>query len=384
MDERNGMKVAMVVSRAQASVGGMQKQALSLATELQSQRVSVCVLGRGRNVSNLAPSPFFEEGNGAVKIVRLPIAPLSRPWSFLLSFLIWAWLNRKDFQIIHAHNAPLGVMACIVNWFVRKKVIVKFPGMKYVDYLKGTSFSRRLRRWILIESTDRFIAVSGEMAHALREAGVAPDKIALIHNGIKLASFNGNNDRRSHKKSLLGEPQLQVALFVGRLAEEKGLEYLLSVWAALPSRAGRLLLIVGDGPLRTRLECQVSDLGLGGSVRFVGHQSDVSNFYSVADLFVLPSKTEGMSNSLLEAMACGLPAVASNVGGNKEAIQDHKTGFLVDLYDTQGWVEALLALLSDPDLRARMGDAARTRARDFDIGDVAQQYRHLYSTVMAL
>jgi glycosyltransferase involved in cell wall biosynthesis len=383
MDEGSGVKVLMVVSRAQASVGGMQKQALSLASELQAQRVSVCVLGRGGKNHNVKgmQRPFFEEVNGHVKIVRLPIIRLIRPWSFLFCFFIWACINRNAFQIIHAHNAPLGVMACVVSWFVRKKVIIKIPGMKYVDYLNGTSLSRRVRRWILTKSTDRFIAVNAEMAKALREAGVAPEKIALIRNGIELTAFNGNNDRYALKISLLGDPKLQVALFVGRLAEEKGLDQLLAVWAALPSRDGRMLLIVGDGPLRTKLESQARLLGLFPTVRFVGHQTDVSKFYAVADLFVLPSKTEGMSNSLLEAMAAGLPAIASNVGGNKEAIQDQESGFLIDLYDTPGWAHVLLALLSDRDLRARIGNAARRRARDFDIRDVAQQYHHLYKAV---
>lgn len=378
------MKVVMVLSRAQASVGGMQKQALSLATELQSQRVSVCVLGRGGKIfdPNGMKRPFFEEVNGKLKIVRLPITPLNRPWSFLLSFFVWACINRNAFQIIHAHNAPLGVMACVVSWFVRKKVIIKIPGMKYVDYLKGTSLRSRLRRWILTGSTDRFIAVSSEMAEALREAGIAPEKIALIRNGIELTAFNADNDRLALKTSLLGDPKLQVALFVGRLAEEKGLDQLLTVWAALPSRDGRLLLIVGDGPMRSKLESRAGHLGLYPSVRFAGHQADVSKFYSVADLFVLPSKTEGMSNSLLEAMAAGLPAIASNVGGNKEAIKDQESGFLVDLQDTQAWTHVLLALLSDPDLRARMGNAARSRARDFDIRDVARQYHHLYKKVV--
>jgi glycosyltransferase involved in cell wall biosynthesis len=143
-----------------------------------------------------------------------------------------------------------------------------------------------------------------------------------------------------------------------------------------------LLLIVGDGPLREDLESQAKKLQLLSSVRFLGHQTDVSKFYSIADLFVLPSKTEGMSNSLLEAMAAGLPVVASNVGGNKDVIRDQQSGFLVDWEDTTLCAETLLTLLSDMELRQRIGNAARRQVSAFAMSNVAQRYHGLYQAVL--
>jgi glycosyltransferase involved in cell wall biosynthesis len=150
----------------------------------------------------------------------------------------------------------------------------------------------------------------------------------------------------------------------------------------MPSHDGLILLIVGDGPLRRDLESRAESLRILSSVRFLGHQTEVTQFYAMADLFVLPSKTEGASNALLEAMAAGLPTIASNVGGNKDVIKDKESGFLVDWDDTTACVRTLLTLLSDHDLSRQIGNAANREACNFDMRSVAQRYFHLYQTVL--
>jgi L-malate glycosyltransferase len=379
MPEKNEIKVAMVISKAEASLGGTQKQALRLADELQSQAVSVFVLTKRK--SRKRAQTQGKELNGRVQIVYLPVTDLQPAWSFLFSLLIWAWVNRGSFQIIHAHNAATGVIASIIGWLTGKKVIVKIPSLKYVQYLNGGSLSRELRRWIITKKTDRFIAVSTEMLEALREAGIAPEKLALISNGIELTAPRNTNPC-ALKQELSENPERPVVLFVGRLVKEKGVDRLLRAWASLPGHETMLLLIVGDGPLREDLESQAKKLRLFPSVRFLGHQAEVSKFYSIADLFVLPSKTEGMSNSLLEAMAAGLPVVASKVGGNKDVIEDQQSGFLVDWEDTTLCAEMLLTLLSDTELRQRMGNAARRQVSAFAMSGVAERYHNLYQAVL--
>jgi L-malate glycosyltransferase len=379
MPVKNEIKVAMVISKAEASLGGTQKQALRLADELQSQAVSVFVLTKRK--SRKRAQTQGKELNGRVQIVYLPVTDLQPAWSFLFSLLIWAWVNRGSFQIIHAHNAATGVIASIIGWLTGKKVIVKIPSLKYVQYLNGGSLSRELRRWIITKKTDRFIAVSTEMLEALREAGIAPEKLALISNGIELTAPRNTNPC-ALKQELSENPERPVVLFVGRLVKEKGVDRLLRAWASLPGHETMLLLIVGDGPLREDLESQAKKLRLFPSVRFLGHQAEVSKFYSIADLFVLPSKTEGMSNSLLEAMAAGLPVVASKVGGNKDVIEDQQSGFLVDWEDTTLCAEMLLTLLSDTELRQRMGNAARRQVSAFAMSGVAERYHNLYQAVL--
>ncbi len=373
----------MILSKSDATAGGTQKQAWALAAELRSRGLAVSLLTkppRGGAAGTVLPA--CGPGGAAPPVTRLWTVGRHPGWSFLVSFLAWATLNRRRFDVIHAHNTALGVIACLAGWLTGRRVIVKIPGIRYVDYLTGGSLPRRLRRWILLRGTDRFVVVSREMAEALAAAGVPPRRIALIPNGVIVGPPAIPSRREVLKSEWLGTAAARVVLFVGRLVHEKGLDGLLEVWAAMP-RSGDLLVLVGDGPLRRSLEARAHALGLQDSVRFLGHQTDVAPFYDMADVFVLPSRTEGVSNALLEAMAAGLPPVVSDVGGNRDIVEDGQSGFLLERTDTGAWVGTLSRLLDDPGLRGKVGDAARQRAERFAIGDVARRYQDLYGTVVS-
>jgi glycosyltransferase involved in cell wall biosynthesis len=183
------------------------------------------------------------------------------------------------------------------------------------------------------------------------------------------------------KAERLGSPIGAVVLFVGRLTDGKRVDRLLRVWASIPPPDDAVLLVVGDGPQHDRLTTTAKGLGLRGSVRFVGVQTDVAPFYMIADVFVLPSESEGMSNALLEAMAAGLPVVASDIAANRDVVEPGSSGFLVDWADTPASASVLSLLLSDPALRDKVGRAARERASQFSIGAVAERYRCLYQAL---
>jgi glycosyltransferase involved in cell wall biosynthesis len=377
----------MILSNASLSVGGMEKQALLLAHELLEQGVGIAFLSKkqpakwGEGHENGEAQQYI----GKIKVTQLPILALQPGWSFLCSFMIWAVIHRKSFNIIHAHNPALGVIACLIAWILRKKVVVKVPSQKNVSYLNGSSLPRKLRRWVLMQKASRFVAVSKEIAQSLKAVGIQHERISLIPNGIKLEPRGDNNngyDHHSLKMELLGNAEIQVVLFIGRLVEEKGLDRLLRVWSLMPCYEGKMLCIVGDGPLRKDLEDMAGKLGILPSVRFFGHQPNVTKFYAIADLFVLSSKTEGMSNALLEAMAAGIPPLVSNVGGNRDVIMDKNNGFLLDWQDTAGCVKALMTFLTDPLLRQHIGIAARDRASCFALELIAERYQQLYRAVL--
>jgi glycosyltransferase involved in cell wall biosynthesis len=376
--------VVMLIPTPRLSAAGVQKQALALANQLQSQEVRVCFVTPTYASNNptrrgsARERPHF----GKLKVTYLFTLRLLPSWSFLGSFLLWACMHRRSFHVIHAHNPALGVIACLVGWLMRKKVIVKIPSERYVHYLSGATLWRRLRRWTLTRRAARLVAVSTAMAHSLQAIGIAREQITMIPNGVEIASPHDNQDRFSLKTELLGNAEVPVVLFVGRLVEEKGVDRLLQVWASMPCRENLRLLIVGDGPLREVLEAMALRLNLRSSVRFLGHQTDVARLYGMADVFVLPSRTEGLSNALLEALASGVPAIVSNVGGNRDVIADQESGFLVDWEDTLFCGKVLATLLADPDLRQRVGNAAKRRALAFDLGHVAHQYKQLYGAIL--
>jgi glycosyltransferase involved in cell wall biosynthesis len=175
---------------------------------------------------------------------------------------------------------------------------------------------------------------------------------------------------------------------VGRLAEVKDQGTLLRALALLfqdrPEWWGRVrLVLVGDGSLRDQLEDQVRQLALGEVVWMPGDRSDISSLLQTMDVFVLPSLAEGISNTVLEAMATGLPVVATAVGGNPELVTEGQTGHLVPAGDAQALCSALVRIVESPALRSNMGHAARQRVRDkFDWNRAVAEYLGVYDELL--
>ncbi len=377
--------VVMVLSNCHAPLGGTQKQALRLARQLHLRGLSVAVVSK--------QSPTFKPERGGelrefpleemdgLRFVGLPTLRREPAWSMLVTLWGWAWRHRKEIDVLHAHNVPLGVIACVVGWALGKKVVVKVPAWEFVEYLRGESPGRRLRRWIVRVRADRLVAVNRDIASALLELGIPPRRVALIPNGIDLATGGPAVDPAGLRRDLLGQGAAGVVLYVGRLVEEKGLDRLLEAWAALADRDRHRLVLVGDGPLREGLEARARALGIEAAVRFAGHQREVAAFYAAADVFVLPSLTEGLSNALLEAMVAGLPVVVSDITGNRQIV-DEASGFLVDWGRPRACAALLARLLAEPELRRRAGAAARERVRAFAMPEIAERYHRLYDTVL--
>jgi glycosyltransferase involved in cell wall biosynthesis len=322
-----------------------------------------------------------------VERVALPIVGWSARLSFLVSFLVWATVNRRRFHLIHAHSTSAGVTAALVGYVLRKPIVVKVTGMQAVTALASRGLESRLRRWLLNRSAGAVVAVSQEMAQALSKIGFNREKCILVPNAVNLQPATVDGEKAADEAcaveaaSWVGDNTRHVVLYVGRVTEVKGVRRLLRAWRVLSYRHMTTLLIVGDGPLRPELEREAAAGGLETSVRFLGIRADVRPFYRLADVFVLPSETEGLSNALLEAMAAGLPVIASNVGGNREVIEHGVNGFLIDWSDTAAVARLMAMLLDDGNLRRAVGEAARRRAGCFAISTAAERYCELYRTL---
>jgi glycosyltransferase involved in cell wall biosynthesis len=180
---------------------------------------------------------------------------------------------------------------------------------------------------------------------------------------------------------LLPRPRV---VFTGRLHPQKNLDLLLDAWPAVVRATGANLVLVGHGSERDRLAAKAGALGVAGHVQFTGPLADVADALRAADLFVLPSVAEGMSNSLLEAMATGLPCVASHIGGNDDLLEPGGAGVLVDTPSTDCWATTLTRLLLDPDARNRLGASARRRVdEEFSLERVVGRYVELYRRLTA-
>ena len=368
--------IVMLLANLDGSVGGAQRQARLLASEIAQRRVPVFVVSQSLRLRRTTRAG---RGDG-VDEVALPILGWLSRGSFFAAFLLWATVNRRHFDVIHAHSTAAGLTAGLVGRLLGKPVVVKVTGMQAVAALADRGPTWRLRRWVLDQTTAVLVAVSNEMMQALSDIGVARDRRVLIPNGVRpvpLATATG----AVTKRKWLGDTVGPVVLYVGRLEDVKGVKRLLPMWSALPLRDTATLAIVGDGPLRVELEREAAERGLGRSVRFLGTQPDARPFYLAADVFVLPSLSEGLSNALLEAMAARLPVVAADVGGNRDVVEDGVSGILVDWANVSASAGCVGRLLEDAALRRRLGEAAGRRAGAFSIATVAECYRRLYQNL---
>ena len=179
---------------------------------------------------------------------------------------------------------------------------------------------------------------------------------------------------------LLPRPRV---VFTGRLHPQKNLDTLLDAWPAVMRRTGANLILVGQGPDRARLEARAGALGIAAHVQFAGAVADPAPLLRAGDAFVLPSVAEGMSNSLLEAMATALPCLASRIGGNIDLLDEERTGLLLPPDVAEAWSTALIGVLEDSNRARRLGTAARLRIEaEFALPVVVDRYVALYRKLL--
>ncbi|MBB3087042.1 glycosyltransferase family 4 protein [Geodermatophilus sabuli] len=211
-----------------------------------------------------------------------------------------------------------------------------------------------------IEQVDRLIAVSEGLRRTYHRIGVPPERFTTVPNGV--APLRGRIGRDAARAALGLERRQPVVMTLGRLTHMKGQWHLVDTVPGLLARHPDLaVVLVGDGPLRQALEKRAAALGVAGAVRFPGHRSDARQLLDAADVFVLPSRHEGMPLVALEAMEAGLPVVGTRVIGTEEVVVDGVTGALVRPGDPAALGAALERLLADPCLRRRQGAAGRCR-----------------------
>jgi glycosyltransferase involved in cell wall biosynthesis len=231
---------------------------------------------------------------------------------------------------------------------------------------------------------DHNVCVSQGVADfSVQEAGLNARKVSVIPNGVDFATYA--NASATDLSQLGLKSQFPVMITVGRLEEQKGIPFLLNaVTTVLQQHPDCQFLIVGDGPERASLEALASSLGIRTSIHFAGHRGDVPGLLKASDLFVLPSLWEGMPNALLEAMAAGLPVIATAVEGSREIIESDESGLLVPAADPSDLARAILRVLNQPDLAARLSSGAQSAVvKQFTNISAIAAYDHLYRQLIS-
>ena len=348
---------------------GAEKQCTLLATRLPRDRFDVHVIA-------LTHSGPYADDLAAAGIPLTLIGKRSRfdPSSF---WRLRRELKRLQPDVLHtwlfAANSYGRLCAGIVP---RTKIVVS---ERCVD-----SWKAGWQLWLdrrLIARTDRLVGNSPSVVEFYRDLGVPSQKLVCIPNGIDLPEVSSSATTRAE---LLREMKLPadafVAGFVGRLARQKRVEDL--IWAIETLRHIRTrmhLVIIGDGPERERLEEFARDVHVTGHVTFLGHRDDAARYLAAFDVCCLASSFEGMSNSLMEAMATGLPVIASDIPANRELVIPNETGFLCKVTDSVGYMQYLRRLIDEPGLGEHLGAAGRERIRhEFSVQQMVDRYTSLY------
>jgi glycosyltransferase involved in cell wall biosynthesis len=233
-----------------------------------------------------------------------------------------------------------------------------------------------------IRRTQRLVANSNSVAEFYRGQGFPAERITVIPNGVELPDFTPD-DRLAVLREFGIPDDSRVVGYVGRIARQKRVRDLVWAMQLLRQLRDRVhLLIVGDGPERKKVEGFARHVGCDHLIRFAGHRDDASRLFAAIDVFWLASDFEGMSNSLMEAMAAGIPSVVTDIPPNRELVEDGRQGFVVKPGDSVGFAQFADRILGDPELHRRLGAAARERMRaEFSVEKMVQSYARLYRAV---
>jgi glycosyltransferase involved in cell wall biosynthesis len=377
--------IVMLMRQFYPRTGGYQNQALRLAGALVKRHIAICVVTQRHGT--LSSYEVYQQ-IPIHRVFAFPTGHLASA-SYLVSSFFWMVRNRHTFHIIHANRSSSGLVAGLIGFVLRKRVLYKLTRGDEIE-AKGfrTTWLGRLKVECLKRTVGKFVAITEEIEESLKQIGIPAKKLVKIANGITLDDFSQSYNKEQVKAEIGWPGETTLVTFVGRLVPAKGVDWLFEVWqhVARQHRQARLL-IVGDGPERTALEVKVQDLGIKDAVAFVGRQTDVFKFLAASDVFVLPSRQEGTSNALLEAMAQSLPVIVADdlLGGNRGVVNNQQDGYVIKFGDSEAFVETLCKLLENAGLRREMGRRARKKIEEeFSIESVADRYCELYYELLGI
>ena len=354
-----------------ASVGGGQKHVLCLASELRKAEFEVAVAseGEGYLVDELKRS--------GIRHFPLAMSNVPSAGAFRLCRKLM-----KEFrpQIVHTHGGTAGVTGRLAAATVRGvKIVHTYHGLHYIhDSRRIRRGSFRVLESALLRVTDRIICVAEkDVETGAREGIIDRKKTVVIRNGIDPSPFEFARSRKLNRHPVIGT--------IGRLHPQKGHKVLLEAAKGIgKSHPRSRFLIVGEGEMGDQLKREAVMLSVADKVTFAGARTDIPLQLKQMDLFVFPSLWEGLPIVLLEAMAAGLPIVATDVDGVQEILQDGKNALLIRPGDARALQEGIERMLDDARLRARLGDAARRTVRQqFSVGRMMMETEKVYRSLLS-
>lgn len=370
------MKIKILHILNSLQIGGLENGVVNLINNLNDNRFehAICCIDTS--------GPTAEKLGKPVEIFSLD---KGKKRDYLLPFKIAKVIKKIQPDIVHTRN-----------WSAIDGVIgAKLVGIKFVVHGEhgreaadptGANIVRKKVRKVLNPWISRFITVSAELKNWLvYDIGIPEKKVMQIINGVDTNRFMPPQEKKLAKKEAGFNPDTHIIGIVGRLDPVKDHETLFRAFSILRNEKNRealKILVVGTGHMEKMLRGIAEDLNISENVVFAGDTKDVQRFYRCMDVYVLPSIAEGISNTVLEAMASGLPVLATMVGGSPELVDEGKTGFLFAAKDYMALSEKLFFYYNNPQILIAHGLNGRKMAEDrFSISKMIKDYEILYRSI---
>jgi glycosyltransferase involved in cell wall biosynthesis len=399
--ENRKMRLCLLTSTFHPFVGGGETHALLLGRALIKQGSNVVVITRRHDKS--IPRKELIEG---IPVYRVPPAGCKRIGKYLMLWpVLWKLIGlRKEYDLILVSGLRLlSFPALFISRILRKKCVLRAASCGELSgafiwespHLQGGKKTASIFKLIIsirnsfFLKADGFLAISKAVEQEYLDCGVPRSKIDTVNNGTDTDKYQAvSADEKAQLREKLGFPNCHIFSYSGKLNKGKGLDFLLELWKDFNSRNPKThLILIGSGhnhflSCEKELRTFVSINSLEESVSFTGFRQNVDEYLKLSDFFVFPSQNESLSNSLIEALSCGLPCLASNVGGIPDSVIDNFNGFLLPPTDKQEWIRAMETLLSDAKLAAKFSINARERILIRNsIESVAERYLDFMNTI---
>ena len=379
----------LITRRFWPLVGGAERAMANLAAEMAARGLDVTVL-----TARWHPDWPARISYRGVPVVRLPQTSV-RLWGtvrYMQSLGRWLRANDGRYDVVCVSMLKHDAFTAIRAVGGRVPVVLRAAGAGQSGdcvWQLDARCGRRIKRGCM--QADALVGPSRAVERELIAAGYPRDRVHWLANGVPIPEEAGTSEKATARAALAGaNPALDcpiaapLALYTGRLDRAKGLSTLVAAWqGVLARRPDAQLWLAGEGPYRATLEDEIASRNLDGRVVLAGVFDSVDELLRAADLFVLPSLEEGMSVALLEAMAAGLPIVASDIPGNRDVVADGREALLVPVEDSGALAAAIHRVFDEPDLATRLGTAARELAAErFSLAAMADRYLELFESLV--
>ncbi len=339
--------------------------------------LSLLLVRRGHQVAVACPPDSELAKRAAERGITIEPLPMRGEFDLRAGYKLARLIKRKGYQVAHCHSAHAHSVGIIASKVTRIPALIVSRRVDFPVGEKGWLNSYKY------EAPDKFIAVSTGVKEVLIKGGIAEEKVVVVHSGIDLRRFENIDPLEELYKEFQLKGEEKVVGIVAALAPHKDYPNFLRAARIVVDRLPQVrFLIVGEGKEAGRLRRLTAELGLGDSVIFTGFREDIPRLLSLFDVFVISSYLEGLCTSILDAMAAGVPVVATETGGIPDLVKDEENGILVPPRDPKRLAEGVLRLLNDSGLAQGMVKAGHSTVRRFSAEQMAKKTEEVYRSAL--